>query len=190
MEPVERGYDVWDVVQRGGSALVSNTQLNPEPVVANQEPCSLAVAGVTHPLDQNADIALVPELIEEDEEIEVAPVDTYASHVTGAGVFAQEMRSEHVEQAQQIEPTILVPQGDPHQVEPRPTHKALSASAPLKVSPSCATVAPHVDTSAECAASQTVPTSVAQQVVQKDLGAGAVGSCEQESGRQSLQCVR
>ena len=56
VEPVERGYDIWDVVQRGGSASVSNTQLNHEPVVANQEPCSLAVAGVTHPLDQNAPV--------------------------------------------------------------------------------------------------------------------------------------
>ena len=84
VEPVEGGHDVWDIVQNKAPAPISNIQLGSEPVVANQEPCSLAVAGVTHPLDQNADIALVPELIEEDEEIEVAPTDTCACHVGNA----------------------------------------------------------------------------------------------------------
>ena len=219
VEPVERGYSVWDVVQNEvvhneASEPASNTQLSHEPVEANNEPqlSSKTVADgrgtsghrdSTCPLEPNADEALVPELIEEDEEIEVAPTDTYACHVgdeAGAEVLAQELCSEQVEQASPVDQTILVPQVGaghvPHPVEPSPTHKELSAPMPVKVPPSCAMPSPQVDTSAAsvrpetemprieqpCATAQIVPTSVAQPVVPHDLGAGAVNQREQVSG--------
>ncbi len=130
VDPVERGYNVWDVVPSDASESASNAQLGHEPVVANHEhvevsnepQLSSVVDGrdavghrdSTCPLDQNADEALVPELIEEDEEIEVAPMDTYASHAcdeAGVEVLAQELCSEHVEPALPADQTILVPQG-------------------------------------------------------------------------------
>ena len=158
----------------------------------------------TCPLEQNADVALVPELIEEDEELEVAPTDTSACHIGNeavAKVLAQDLCSEHVEQAQHIEPTILVTQCSSgyatHQVEPRPTHKELSEPVPVpvpeRVPPSCAIPSPQVDTSAEsvrieqpCATAQIVPTSVAKPVVPKDSEAGAVGSRKHVNTQQSL----
>ena len=149
VEPVERGYNVWDVVQNNDSEPASNTQLRHEPVETNNVP-QLSSKNVsdghgavgqrdsTCPLDQNADVALVPEVIEEDEALEVAPTDTSACHIgneAGAKVLAQDLCSEHVEQAQHIEPTILVTQGisaqAAHKIEPKPTHKELSEPVPL-----------------------------------------------------------
>ena len=215
VEPVKRGYNVWDVVQDDTSEPTSNTQLRHEPVETNNVPqlssktVSDGHGAVGHrdstcPLDQNADVALVPEVIEEDEALEVAPTDTSACHIgneAGAKVLAQDLCSEHVEQAQHIEPTILVTQGGSgyatHQVEPRPTHKELSEPVPVpvpeRVPPSCAIPSPQVDTSAEsvrieqpCATAQIVPTPVAKPVVPKDSEAGAVGSRKHVNTQQSL----
>ena len=211
VEPVERGYSVWDVVKKDASEPTSNTQLRHEPVETNNVPqlssktVSDGHGAVGHrestcPLDQNADVALVPEVIEEDEELEVAPTDTSACHIgnkAGSAVLAQDLCSEHVEQAQQIEPTILVTQGssghEPYQVEPRPAHKELSAPVPVKVLPAGAMSSPQVDTSAEsvrieqpCATAQIVPTPVAKPVVPKDSEAGAVGSRKHVNTQQSL----
>ena len=212
VEPIKRGYNVWDVVQNDDSEPASNTQLRHEPVVANNVPqlSSKAVSdghgAVGHrdstcPLDQNADVALVPEVIEEDEELEVAPTDTSACHIgneAGAKVLAQDLCSEHVEQAQHIEPTILVTQGGSgyatHQVEPRPTHKELSEPVPVpeRVPPSCAIPSPQVDTSAEnvrieqtSANAQIVPIPVNKPLVPKDSDTGAVEQCKHVSGGQS-----
>ena len=219
VEPVERGYNVWDVVPSDASESASNTQLGHEPVVANHEPVEVSnepqLSSVvdgrdavghrdsTCPLDQNADEALVPELIEEDEEIEVAPMDTYASHAcdeAGVEVLAQELCSEHVEPALPADQTILVPQGvsgqEPYQVEPRPIHQEFSAPVPVKVPPSGAMPPPQVEVSAAserpetgmprieqpCATAQIVPTYDAQPVVPQDLGAGAVDRREHVSG--------
>ena len=215
VEPIKRGYNVWDVVQNDDSEPASNTQLRHEPVVANNVPqlssktVSDGHGAVGHrdstcPLDQNADVALVPEVIEEDEELEVAPTDTSACHIgnkAGSVVLAQDPCSEHVEQAQQIEPTILVTQGisaqAAHKIEPKPTHKELSEPVPVpvpeRVPPSCAIPSPQIDTSAEsvrieqpCATAQIVPTPVAKPVVPKDSEAGAVGSRKHVNTQQSL----
>ena len=215
VEPIKRGYNVWDVVQNDDSEPASNTQLRHEPVVANNVPqlssktVSDGHGAVGHrdstcPLDQNADVALVPEVIEEDEELEVAPTDTSACHIgnkAGSVVLAQDPCSEHVEQAQQIEPTILVTQGisaqAAHKIEPKPTHKELSEPVPVpvpeRVPPSCAIPSPQIDTSAEsvrieqpCATAQIVPTPVAKPVVPKDSEAGAVGSRKHVNTKQSL----
>ncbi len=212
VEPIKRGYNVWDVVQDDTSEPTSNTQLRHEPVETNNVPqlssktVSDGHGAVGHrdstcPLDQNADVALVPELIEEDEELEVASTDTSTCHVgneAGAAVLTQDLCSEHVEQAQHIEPTILVTQGgsghEPHQVEPKPTHKELSEPVPVpeRVPPSGAIPSPQVDTYAEggsvkqpCATVQIVPTTVAKPVVPKDSVAGAVERCKHVSGGQS-----
>ena len=210
MEPVKRGYNVWDVVQNNDSEPASNTQLRHEPVETNNVPqlssktASDGHGAVGHrdrtcPLDQNADVALVPEVIEEDEELEVASTDTSNCHggnEAGAAVLTQDLCSEHVEQAQHIEPTILVTQGssghEPYQVEPRPAHKELSAPVPVKVLPAGAMSSPQVDTSAEsvrieqpCATAQIVPTPVAKPVVPKNSVAGAVERCKHVSGGQS-----
>ena len=155
----------------------------------------------TCPLEQNADVALVPEVIEEDEELEVASTDTSTCHggnEAGAKVLAQDLCSEHIEQAQHIKPAILVTQGgsghEPHQVEPKPTHKELSEPVPVpeRVPPSGAIPSPQVDTYAAggsvkqpCATVQIVPTTVAKPVVPKDSEAGAVGSRKHVSGGQS-----
>ena len=210
VEPVKRGYNVWDVVQNNDSEPASNTQLRHEPVETNNVPqlssktASDGHGAVGHrdstcPLDQNADVALVPEVIEEDEELEVASTDTSNCHggnEAGAAVLTQDLCSEHVEQAQHIEPTILVTQGssghEPYQVEPRPAHKELSAPVPVKVLPAGAMSSPQVDTSAEsvrieqpCATAQIVPTPVAKPVVPKNSVAGAVERCKHVSGGQS-----
>ena len=222
VEPVERGYSVWDVVQNEvvqyeASEPASNTQLSHEPVEANNDPqlSSETVAGdsdavghrdSTCPLDQKADEVLVPDLIEEDEEIEVAPTDTYASHVgdeAGAEVLAQELCSEQVEQASPSEQTILVTQVGaahvPHPAEPSHTHKEPYAPVPVKVPPSGTMPSPQVDTSVACmrpetgmprieqpcATAQIVPTSVAQPVVPQGFGAGAVNQREPVNGWQS-----
>ena len=215
VEPVERGYSVWDVVQNESSSSASNTKLSHKLVVANNEPqLSSGTVGSdavghrdsTCPLDQKADEALIPELIEEDDEIEVSPTDTYASHIgeeAGAEVIAQELCSEHVEQASPVDQTILVPQVGaghvPHPVEPSLTHKEPSAPVPVKVPPSCAMPSPQVDTSVAsgcsetgtphivqpCATAQIVPTSVAQPVVPQGLGAGAVNQREPVNGWQA-----
>ena len=212
VEPVKRGYNVWDVVQDDTSEPTSNTQLRHEPVETNNVPqlssktVSDGHGAVGHrestcPLDQNADVALVPEVIEEDEELEVAPTDTSACHIgneAGAKVLAQDLCSEHVEQAQHIEPTILVTQGGSgyatHQVEPRPTHKELSKPVPVpeRVPPSCAIPSPQVDTSAEnvrieqtSANAQIVPIPVNKPLVPKDSDTGAVEQCKHVSGGQS-----
>ena len=212
VEPVKRGYNVWDVVQDDTSEPTSNTQLRHEPVETNNVH-QLSSKNVsdghgavgqrdsTCPLEQNADVALVPEVIEEDEELEVAPTYTSACLVgnkASSAVLAQDPCSEHVEQAQHIEPTILVTQGGSgyatHQVEPRPTHKELSEPVPVpeRVPPSCAIPSPQVDTSAEsvrieqpCATAQIVPTPVAKPVVPKNSVAGAVERCKHVSGGQS-----
>ena len=215
VEPVERGYSVWDVVKKDASEPTSNAQLSHELVVVNNTTQlssgddSRDAAGIrdsSHPVEPTADKVLVPEVIEEDEEIEVAPTDLCACHAHD-GVVAesldQEQCSESVEPAQKIEPTILVPQriSDqvPHQVEPRPTHQELSAPVPVKVPPSGAMSSPQVDTSAAgvrpetgmprieqpCATAPVVPTSVAQPVVPTNLGAGAVDRCDHVSGWQS-----
>ena len=129
----------------------------------------------------------------------MAPTDTSACHIgneAGAKVLAQDLCSEHVEQAQHIEPTILVTQGisdqAAHQIEPRPTHKELSAPVPVKVLPSGAMSSPQVDTSTEnvrieqtSANAQIVPTPVAKPVVPKNSVAGAVERCKHVSGGQS-----
>ncbi len=131
----------------------------------------------------------------------MAPTDTSACQVgnkAGSAVLAQDLCSEHMEQAQQIEPMILVTQGGSgyatHQVEPIPTHKELSEPVPVpkRVPPSCAIPSPQVDTSAEsvrieqpCANAQIVPTTVAKPVVPKDTEAGAIGSRKHVSGGQS-----
>ena len=210
VEPVKRGYNVWDVVQDDTSEPTSNTQLRHEPVETNNVPqlssrtASDGHGAVGHrdstcPLDQNTDVALVPEVIEEDEELEVAPTDTSTCHggnEAGAAALDQELSSEHIEQAQHIKPAILVTQGisdqAAHQIEPRPTHKELSAPVPVKVLPAGAMSSPQVDTSAEsvrieqpCATAQIVPTPVAKPVVPKDSEAGAVGSRKHVSGGQS-----
>ena len=215
VEPVERGYSVWDVVKKDASEPTSNAQLSHELVVVNNTTQlssgddSRDAAGIrdsSHPVEPTADKVLVPEVIEEDEEIEVAPTDLCACHAHD-GVVAesldQEQCSKSVEPAQKIEPTILVPQriSDqvPHQVEPRPTHQELSAPVPVKVPPSGAMSSPQVDTSAAgvrpetgmprieqpCATAPVVPTSVAQPVVPTNLGAGAVDRCDHVSGWQS-----
>ena len=212
VEPVERGYNVWDVVQNNDSEPASNTQLRHEPVETNNVP-QLSSKNVsdghgavgqrdsTCPLDQNADVALVPEVIEEDEELEVAPTYTSACQVgnkAGSAVLAQDLCSEHVEQAQQIEPTILVTQGisaqAAHKIEPKPTHKELSEPVPVpeRVPPSCAIPSPQVDTSAESvrieqtsANAQIVPIPVNKPLVPKDSDTGAVEQCKHVSGGQS-----
>ena len=212
VEPVKRGYNVWDVVQNNDSEPASNTQLRHEPVETNNVPqlssktASDGHGAVGHrdstcPLDQNADVALVPEVIEEDEELEVASTDTSNCHggnEAGAAVLTQDLCSEHVEQAQHIEPTILVTQGGSgyatHQVEPRPTHKELSEPVPVpeRVPPSCAIPSPQVDTSAEnvrieqtSANAQIVPIPVNKPLVPKDSDTGAVEQCKHVSGGQS-----
>ena len=212
VEPVKRGYNVWDVVQNNDSEPASNTQLRHEPVETNNVPqlssktASDGHGAVGHidstcPLDQNADVALVPEVIEEDEELEVAPTDTSACLVgnkASSAVLAQDLCSEHVEQAQQIEPTILVTQGisdqAAHKIEPKPTHKELSEPVPVleRVPPSCAIPSPQVDTSAEnvrieqtSANAQIVPIPVNKPLVPKDSDTGAVEQCKHVSGGQS-----
>ena len=210
VEPVKRGYNVWDFVQDDTSEPTSNTQLRHEPVETNNVPQlssktvsdghgAVGQRDSTCPLEQNADVALVPEVIEEDEELEVASTDTSTCHggnEAGAAALDQELSSEHIEQAQHIEPTILVTQGssghEPYQVEPRPAHKELSAPVPVKVLPAGAMSSPQVDTSAEsvrieqpCATAQIVPTPVAKPVVPKNSVAGAVEQCKHVSGGQS-----
>ena len=208
VEPIKRGYNVWDVIPSDTSEPASNTQLRQEPVGANTVPQlssgSVGRGAVGHrdstcPLEQNADVALVTALIEEDEEIEMALADTSACHggnEAGAAALNQELSSEHVEQAQHIKPAILVTQGgsghDTHQVEPIPTHKELSEPVPVKVSPSGAIPSPQVNTSAvsvrveqPCATAQIVPTSVAKPAVPKDSVASAVSSCKHVSAQQS-----
>ena len=126
------------------------------------------------------------------------PMNGLCESTTSSAVLAQDPCSEHVEQAQHIEPTILVTQGGSgyatHQVEPRPTHKELSEPVPVpeRVPPSCAIPSPQVDTSAEsvrieqpCATAQIVPTPVAKPVVPKNSVAGAVERCKHVSGGQS-----
>ena len=197
VEPIKRGYNVWDVVQNDDSEPASNTQLSSKTVSDGHG--AVGHRDSTCPLDKNADVALVPELIEEDEELEVAPTDTSACHIgneAGAKVLAQDLCSEHVEQAQHIEPTILVTQGssghEPYQVEPRPAHKELSAPVPVKVLPAGAMSSPQVDTSAEsvrieqpCATAQIVPIPVNKPLVPKDSDTGAVEQCKHVSGGQS-----